>query len=37
VRPVLDFIANHSPGWLRYPSKLVPDKIKQKLSKEDGK
>lgn len=34
VRPVLDFISNHCPNWLRYPSTIVPDRIKQKLRKD---
>jgi hypothetical protein len=37
VRPVLDCIGNHVPSWLRYPRKLMPAALQQKLSKEDSK
>lgn len=29
VRPVLDFIGDHSPAWLRHPKKLVPSKLRR--------
>lgn len=30
VRPVLDFIADHSPSWLRNPKTLVPKALSRR-------
>lgn len=33
VRPVLDFVSDHSPAWLRSPQKLLPSKLRSKKAK----